>query len=96
MYATLREELLSDRLLEGQPQAARDWLKEVGGDFLLPGQTAELPTYTAECDSQVGCDGNITSCTSRAAVRADCVYAREHCCLVLQRQRHSCVKLAEQ
>lgn len=30
VYATLREELLNDKLLEGQPQAAKDWLKEVG------------------------------------------------------------------
>lgn len=29
MYATLREELLNDKLLEGQPQDARNWLKEV-------------------------------------------------------------------
>jgi hypothetical protein len=29
VYAVLRSELLSDKLLEGQPQAARDWLKEV-------------------------------------------------------------------
>jgi hypothetical protein len=32
VYATLREELLSDKLLEGQPQAAKDWLKEVSRD----------------------------------------------------------------
>jgi hypothetical protein len=29
VYAVLRSELLSDKLLEGQPEAARDWLKEV-------------------------------------------------------------------
>jgi hypothetical protein len=29
VYATLREELLSDQLLENQPKDARDWMKEV-------------------------------------------------------------------
>lgn len=29
MYATLRQELLDDKMLEGQPQEAKDWLKEV-------------------------------------------------------------------
>lgn len=30
VYATLREELLSDKLLEGQPEDARNWMREVG------------------------------------------------------------------
>jgi hypothetical protein len=29
VYTTLRDELLNDKLLEGQPQDARNWLKEV-------------------------------------------------------------------
>lgn len=36
VYATLREELLNDKLLAGQPQAARDWLKEMV-DYNVPG-----------------------------------------------------------
>lgn len=35
VYNVLREELLSDRLLQGQPQAARDWLKEVSTTQLV-------------------------------------------------------------
>lgn len=29
VYATLRVELLNDKLLEGQPEDARNWLREV-------------------------------------------------------------------
>lgn len=36
VYAVLRSELLADKLLEGQPQAARDWLKEML-DYNVPG-----------------------------------------------------------
>lgn len=46
VYAVLRSELLSDKLLEGQPQAARDWLKEVRPDCALS---------TAPCETDFGC-----------------------------------------
>lgn len=36
VYATLREQLLDDKLIAGQPQAARDWLKEML-DYNVPG-----------------------------------------------------------
>ncbi|KAF6256016.1 isoprenoid synthase domain-containing protein [Scenedesmus sp. NREL 46B-D3] len=36
VYATLREELLNDKMLEGQPQEAREWLKEML-DYNVPG-----------------------------------------------------------
>lgn len=37
VYTTLREEIIDDQLLKGQPGAAQDWLREVireprGGD----------------------------------------------------------------
>ncbi|WIA39084.1 hypothetical protein OEZ86_005226 [Tetradesmus obliquus] len=36
VYATLRQELLDDKMLEGQPQEAKDWLKEML-DYNVPG-----------------------------------------------------------
>eukprot|EP00775_Hariotina_reticulata_P012243 gene12243-12380_t len=36
VYTTLRDELLNDKLLEGQPQDARNWLKEML-DYNVPG-----------------------------------------------------------
>jgi len=30
VYATLREEILDDALLQGQPSDAKEWMREVG------------------------------------------------------------------
>lgn len=36
VYETLRNELIDDSLFEGQPQAAKDWMKEML-DYTVPG-----------------------------------------------------------
>jgi hypothetical protein len=68
VYATLREELLNDKMLEGQPQEAKDWLKEVSR---LSSVALPLPSTCDDYDDTRAAAGQLATClqTSTASLQ---------------------------